>query len=166
MTMRQYENASTGVLNLSDLIYQRLAAIEPVHTIKLQKLLYYCQAWSLTLRGRPMFPDQIQAWKHGPVVASLYRLHRGDPVVDESLGGSRELVPADDADFANAVLNAYGARSAWSLRDLTHEEAPWIDAWERSEHGRKRGEQITPDAMRGYYAGRRVPRPLVEFDQR
>lgn len=166
MAMPQYENASPEALNLSDLIYQRLAKIEPVHTIKLQKLLYYCQAWSLALRGRPMFRDQIQAWKHGPVVASLYREHRGSPVVTESLGGSQALVPADDAEFANAVLNAYGARSAWSLRDLTHEEEPWIDAWERSDHGRKRGEQITADAMRVYYGSRRVPRSLDRFDRR
>lgn len=163
--MRRYEDASTEVLNLSDLIYQRLARIEPVHTIKLQKLLYYCQAWSLALRGRPMFSDSIQAWKHGPVVASLYKLHRGEPVLDESLGGAKDALAADDAAFANAVLDAYGARSAWSLRDLTHREAPWIDAWDRSDHGIKRGVVIKPEDMESFYGDRRVPRALASYSR-
>ena len=36
--------------------------------LRLQKLLYYVQGWSLGERGRPMFREEIQAWRYGPVV--------------------------------------------------------------------------------------------------
>lgn len=42
-------------------------------TIKLQKLVYYCQAWSLVWTESPLFDDRIEAWANGPVVPSLYR---------------------------------------------------------------------------------------------
>lgn len=40
--------------------------------LKLQKLLYYIQAWSLAIRGRIFFEGEFQAWVHGPVSPTLY----------------------------------------------------------------------------------------------
>ncbi len=47
-------------------------------TVKLQKLVYYSQAWHLVWEDRPLFPERIEAWANGPVVPDLYREHRGD----------------------------------------------------------------------------------------
>ena len=44
-------------------------------TWKLQKLVYYCQAWSLVWDDEPLFPDDIEAWANGPVVRKLYDIH-------------------------------------------------------------------------------------------
>ncbi|MEH0490528.1 DUF4065 domain-containing protein [Streptomyces scabiei] len=44
-------------------------------TRKLQKLVYYCQAWHRTWEGRALFPEAIQAWAFGPVCPALYELH-------------------------------------------------------------------------------------------
>ena len=41
--------------------------------MKLQKLLYYCQGFSLVLLGHPLFPEVIEAWLHGPVVPVVYQ---------------------------------------------------------------------------------------------
>ena len=49
----------------------------PMTTWKLHKLLYYIQAWSLVWDDDVMFDDEIEAWSYGPVVASLYPLHKG-----------------------------------------------------------------------------------------
>lgn len=48
--------------------------------LKLQKLVYYAQAWSLALpaRGVPLFDEEMQAWAHGPVAESLFQEHRGN----------------------------------------------------------------------------------------
>lgn len=35
--------------------------------MKLYKMLYYAQGWSLVKLGRPLFDDEIQAWDYGPV---------------------------------------------------------------------------------------------------
>lgn len=143
--------ATPEVLNLASYLHGSLNLIAPVETLKLQKLLYYCNAWSLALRDRPMFTDQIQAWKHGPVVASLYRLHRTESVIEEWPHGEGQLVPKDDQELANQIIQLYGGRSGWALREMTHQESPWIDAWKASDNGRIKGFEISPEAMKSYY---------------
>lgn len=49
----------------------------PMTAMKLQKLVYYCQAWHLVWEGEPMFREEIQAWASGPVVPELYAAHKG-----------------------------------------------------------------------------------------
>lgn len=43
-----------------------------LNLLKLQKLMFYIQAWHLALKGEPMFLGKFQAWVHGPVNRSLY----------------------------------------------------------------------------------------------
>lgn len=45
--------------------------------MKLQKLVYYSQAWSLVWDEEPLFEEEIQAWVNGPVIPALYQAHRG-----------------------------------------------------------------------------------------
>lgn len=139
------------VLNLASYLHGSISPIAPVETLKLQKLLYYCNAWSLALRDRPIFTDQIQAWKHGPVVASLYHLHRTESVIEEWPYGDGSLLPYDDQILADQIIELYGGRSGWALRELTHQESPWIDAWKSSNNGRIRGFEISSDAMKTFY---------------
>ena len=41
--------------------------------LKLMKLVYFAYAWYLHLTdGEELFSEEIQAWKHGPVIPSLY----------------------------------------------------------------------------------------------
>jgi uncharacterized phage-associated protein len=40
--------------------------------MKLQKVLYYAQGHHVGQYGKPLFGDQIEAWSHGPVVASVW----------------------------------------------------------------------------------------------
>ena len=42
-----------------------------ISNLKLQKLAYYAQGFCLAMHGRPLFPEAIKAWKHGPVVSEL-----------------------------------------------------------------------------------------------
>ena len=39
---------------------------------KLQKLLFYVEAWHLVNFGEPILNEDFQAWMHGPVVPELY----------------------------------------------------------------------------------------------
>ena len=85
-----------------------------------QKLLYYCQAWTLVWTGRPLFPDRIEAWQKGPVVPSVWKVQ-----VTPDLGA----VSDEEKAAVDAVLEFYGGMSGQSLMDLTHEEQPWQHAW-------------------------------------
>ncbi|MEJ6489589.1 DUF4065 domain-containing protein [Leucobacter sp. USCH14] len=156
-----YTNASQSVLNVSDLIYDRLRKLgHAVETLKLQKLLYYSTAWSVTLRGRELFTDEIQAWKHGPVVASLYGFHSRKIVLDRSMGGDLRHVSPDDRVFINCVIDAYGDMSGWALREMTHHETPWIEAWEASQKGALRGYPISRSSMAAYFRTQPIPASL------
>ena len=126
----------------------------PMSAMKLQKLVYYSQAWSLVWDDRPMFADQIEAWANGPVCVPLYNSHRGRFTVEPgSIPGNPQDLDEDARQTVNAVLQFYGDKSAQWLSDLTHLEAPWRNA--RSRAGAKDGETchetITLEEMAEYY---------------
>ena len=52
--------------------------LAPLSTIKLQKLVYYSQAWHLVWEDAPLFDERVEAWANGPVVPEIYREHRGE----------------------------------------------------------------------------------------
>ena len=109
--------------------------------MKLQKLLYYVQAYALGMTGVPLFGDEIQAWKHGPVVPSVYSgysRYGAEPIND----AQAVSVPEEGASFIRAVLDDIGDKTASELRGMTHGEAPWRDAW---------------NTWRGYGAFPRIP---------
>src|SRR5689334_17203169 len=46
---------------------------DPITPLKLQKLVYYAQAWYVALYDKPLVRDEFQAWLHGPVSPRLYQ---------------------------------------------------------------------------------------------
>ena len=119
--------------------------------MKLQKLVYYAQAWSLVWDERPLFKARIEAWANGPVVPALYQEHRGRfEVRSWPKGDPKTLAPAE-RETVDAVLGFYGERSSQWLSDLTHSEAPWRDAREGLGPGESGNREITHAAMAEYY---------------
>ncbi len=127
----------------------------PMTTMKLHKLLYYCQAWHLVWDRQVLFNDQIQAWAEGPVIPALYRKHRGAFVITEGYisGAQAELAPNEVASI-DGVLKVYGKLSAQKLSERTHAEFPWIEARRGIAIGEPSTRVITHSAMREYYAAR------------
>ena len=64
--------------NVFDVAAYVLQQKGPMTTWKLQKLVYYCQAWSLVREDEELFPEEIEAWANGPVVPLLYAKHRSE----------------------------------------------------------------------------------------
>ena len=122
--------------------------------MKLQKLVYYCQAWSLVWDERPLFRDTLEAWANGPVAPSLFDAHRGSFKVSKLADGNPDALDQDAQDTVDAVLDFYGNKTSQWLSDLTHSEAPWHEARRRA--GLAVGERgtalITHAAMAEYYS--------------
>lgn len=145
----------TTVFDVAAFIVQRTREITP---LKLQKLVYYTQAWSLVRDGQPMFAEQFEAWRYGPVVPELYRKHPGMAFVPfpYPFGNPNDLSPQGQT-TALAVVHVYGKKSPGWLSDLTHREDPWriargalpSDAW--------CDERITVESMRSYYESAESP---------
>lgn len=101
---------------------------DPVSNLKLQKLLYYAQAWHLAIHDTPLFNDPIQAWVHGPVVASVYKHYKDwawKPIEEDPTPPAFEQ-PVQD--HLVEVMGTYGTMTAYGLELLTHEETPWRNA--------------------------------------
>lgn len=115
--------------------------------MKLQKLLYYCQGFSVALLGRPLFPEAIEAWIHGPVVPVVYQaFKRYEKAPIESSGlGSVDALTSEEKGLIDDVYSVYGGYSAAKLRNLTHSEAPWLDAEGRADN------TITTESMRTFF---------------
>jgi uncharacterized phage-associated protein len=99
-----------------------------ITNLKLQKLLYYAQGFHIAMHdGRPLFPESLLAWKHGPVVRSIYfvynvyRWHAIDPPSDFD----NSAYPPEIREILDAVYGTYGAFSATRLEEMTHGEPPW-----------------------------------------
>jgi uncharacterized phage-associated protein len=122
-------------------------------SMKLQKLVYYSQAWSLVWDDEPLFSSRIEAWTNGPVICDLYEKHKGLFKI-----GSAHIEPFADGcltplqeETIDVVLKAYGDKSAHWLSNQTHSEVPWIVA-RAGLSDRERGEsEITLDSMAEYY---------------
>ena len=95
--------------------------------LKLQKLVYYAQAWHLALKGTPLFDEDFQAWIHGPVVPTLYQKYKPfswTPIIEDA----QPNLPADTQEFLGEVAAEYFARDAYELEQMTHIEALWVRA--------------------------------------
>ncbi len=125
----------------------------PMGAMKLQKLVYYSQAWSLVWDGKPLFRNRIEAWAHGPVAPALYGAHRGQFMVRRrQIAGDGRSLTADERETVDAVLDYYGNRNAGWLSRLTHRERPWRDARAGLGPGERGNVEITHTAMAEYYA--------------
>lgn len=121
--------------------------------MKLQKLVYYSQAWSLVWDDAPLFQNRIEAWSNGPVVRDLYEKHKGMfqvSVVDIEQFANAKL-NTDEKETIDAVLKAYGDKSAQWLSNQTHSEKPWEAARIGLSDGDRGEVEITHEAMAEYY---------------
>ena len=119
--------------------------------MKLQKLLYYSQAWSLVWDDAPLFDERIEAWANGPVVPKVYELHRGKFKVSDWPRGDISRLSPQQRETIDAVLDFYGNRSAQWLSDLTHIEAPWRLARQGLRPDERGNREITHAMMAEYY---------------
>ena len=120
-------------------------------TWKLQKLVYYSQAWSLVWDEEPLIADPIEAWANGPVAPRLYGVHRGRFQISTLRRGDAKTLDKDQRETVNAVLKYYGKRTGQWLSDLTHRETPWVQARAGLPPGVRGGGEITQESMAEYY---------------
>ena len=126
-------------------------------TMKLQKLVYYCQAWSLVWDEEPLFDEKIEAWENGPVVPALYESHRRRYKISQSdvTEGDSNLIKthASQCETIDAVLEFYGDRSAQWLIELSHSERPWLETRGELKPFEKSSREIAHGVMADYYSG-------------
>lgn len=123
-------------------------------TWKLQKLCYYAQAWTLAWDGKPLFDEEFEAWANGPVCRPLFDVHKGAFIVSpEMIHGNPGSLTAEQTENIDIVLNSYGDKDAYWLREQSHAERPWRDARGDLAEGAASNRIISKESMGLYYGG-------------
>lgn len=124
---------------------------EAVTHLKLQKLVYYAEAWFLANFDRSLFNDHLQAWTHGPVSPAVYHKYRDSGW--EALPPERSRpIPKGLGEFLAEVYGEYGQFGAKRLEALTHAEDPWKLTRGNIPPEAKCTKPIDRLLMRNYYA--------------
>ncbi|MEY3402799.1 MAG: hypothetical protein RLZZ86_2415 [Cyanobacteriota bacterium] len=98
--------------------------------MKVQKLLYYSQSLHLAMYNEPLFAEEIQAWRYGPVCPPAYRFY-SEFEANQLPIPSQELllqIPDDQKKLLEEVWENFGGYHAYLLSDMTHLEFPWKKA--------------------------------------
>ena len=125
----------------------------PMSTLKLQKLCYYSQAWSLAWTEQPLFSEQIEAWANGPVCPDLFKEHKGHFMItsDNLHRGDSNNLSSDQKDSIEKVLEYYGDWAPYELREQTHSEDPWKIARRNIADGEPCSNVISLESIGNYY---------------
>jgi uncharacterized phage-associated protein len=137
--------------NAHDVAAYILASRGEMTTMKLQKLVYYSQAWHLAWDGEPIFPERIEAWRNGPVVPELYQAHKGRFVVSEWPEGDPARLTDSQRETIDEVLGGYADFTPAQLSWLTHREEPWKQARSGLDPHERGGKAIDLQLMQEFY---------------
>ena len=120
--------------------------------LKLLKLLYYAQGFTLAAQNRQLFAEAIETWPHGPVVSRVYETYKkfGNQPIDAQVIQEPESINKADREIVKQVYEAYGTRDAITLRNWTHLELPWVN----NEASRT---PMSVDLVRSFFSSPRVP---------
>lgn len=118
-----------------------------ISNLKLQKILYFIQAYFLIEESHPCFQEKIEAWDFGPVVPEAYQEYKQygacniPPITsyiyfdNQNIWNSRRVAYVDnsislkDKKLIDSVVDKFSNYSANDLVALTHSQSPWIDAY-------------------------------------
>ncbi len=123
-----------------------LSKSSEITQMQLHKLLYYAHGWYLAVVGKPLLNEMIGAWKHGPVVPSLYydlKKFGARPVdrLAKAIDRTTRLRLAPRIDKSDHLVRSllervwivYGGLSGRRLSQMTHApDTPWRAVRERN----------------------------------
>ena len=117
-----------------------------ISNLKLQKLMYYAQGLHLAVHDSPIFPEPIEAWRHGPVVPDLYHANKmfGGGALSKPENMDFSVYDEETRNILNEVYAVFGQFSAWKLANMTHEEEPWREASDT-------GGEISHESLKAFF---------------
>jgi uncharacterized phage-associated protein len=133
---------------------------EPLSNLKLQKLLYYSQAWHLALKDKPLFDEGFEAWVHGPANMTIYQRFKDTKFMFSSIttndikNDSYKHLDPEVKKHIDEVLEVYSRFSGVELEEMTHNEYPWRKARKNFAKSERCSVIIDDDDMKMYYRKR------------
>lgn len=139
-----------SVLDVAKYILEKYG---PLSVMKLQKLIYYSQAWGLVWDNQPIFIEEVQAWASGPIVKELYEVLKGTfKVTADVIDGNSKVLTENQKETIDAVCKFYIEKEPQELSDMVRQESPWINARIGIADGERSDRIISKESMKEYYS--------------
>lgn len=125
---------------------------EVLTPLKLQKLLFYADAWYMALYGQEATSEKFQAWVHGPVALSQYHRfkdYRWRPITEEV---DKPKLEQGMARHLDEITDVFGSQTATALEIMTHQEKPWVAARAGIPDDQACNNYIDKELTREFYA--------------
>ena len=143
------------------IIHKVCTSGESLSNLKLQKLLYYVQAWNIVFEGKPLFAGKFQAWVHDPVSRDIYNRFAKTKTLYSDINENdvRNVDHSSSIDESakshiDRVLSVYAKFSGAQLEELTHQEQPWLEARKGYEPFQRCEVELDENLMGDYYKQR------------
>lgn len=119
---------------------------EGITNLKLQKILYFAQAYYLAKLGKPLFNEELKAWEYGPVVREVYNKFKQNKNKPITIEKDKSTIKEEDKDLLKKIWNTFGAYSASRLVEIVHNHAPWKEASVSTD------KVISNEVIKNYYS--------------
>lgn len=141
-----------SVLDIADEILriakERGVSITPM---KLMKLTYIAHGWYLANRDAPLFLEEVEAWRYGPVIPELYQVTKKygrNPIPADLIEDTSTATDGDTRSFLESVFDKYGDKGAIFLSNLTHQTGT---PWDKTYQPGWTSAVIPTDVIRSHY---------------
>ena len=115
--------------------------------LRINKLLYFIQGAFIIEYGETCFENKILAWQFGPVIPEVYSAIKNNNIDElEDLNKPNINNNAIDKSLVERVVKGFENKTSWELVDITHRQAPWVDAYDSGYNM-----EITPESMKDFY---------------
>lgn len=157
---QEWERLCSLSEKMRSVIFYLLKKAERITPLSLQKMLYFVQGLHLAFYGTALFPEDCQAWAHGPVyreVYEIFRRFRSGPIEERGFfdflmrqNGVDGLSDREEkvVDLVAEVLGSYGGKA---LEKVTHAETPWKEARAGCPAGKRSAAVIPKETVRAYF---------------
>jgi len=151
------ELGKTEALTLANFILKHYG---PMSHLKLQKLLYYCEAYHLAYFNRSIIDEEFQAWIHGPVCRRVYDEMKAESILYSDIAFDNNSNPdyeietnltSDQKQLLKDVLEILSTWTGFELETSTHKEAPWINARRGFGPADRCDTNISKEEMKEFY---------------
>lgn len=125
---------------------------------KLQKIMFYCQAYHIAKYKEDLISNDFEAWKHGAVLPVLWR--------EYSCYGYNDIYTYDEneynnirhtfgeylCDFLDRVIGKFSFLSADEIEEINHNELPWQEARKGYAPNENCNNIISKSSINNYYS--------------
>lgn len=134
------------VVDIAQYIYQEYKKISgtAIDEMKLHKLLYLVQRESLAVTGQPLFAEEFEGWKYGPVCREVRNCYTEDGMFCDNI----KEISIESAYIVNNIIQKYGAYESWKLSELSHRELSWQNARKGIPDGQNGNRKLSLDDIR------------------